>query len=108
MIAAVYARKSTDQNLPDAEKSVTRQVEHATVYAAREGLDIAEVQHQEDRQESADPRNRHEALDAEVVPHCWARVVSRCRICSSSTDSSARQSPRPPRRSRRTARPLGG
>ena len=24
MIAAVYARKSTDQNLPDAEKSVTR------------------------------------------------------------------------------------
>ena len=29
MIAAIYARKSTDQNLPDAEKSVTRQVEHA-------------------------------------------------------------------------------
>jgi hypothetical protein len=25
MIAAIYARKSTDQNLPDAEKSVTRQ-----------------------------------------------------------------------------------
>ena len=24
MIAAIYARKSTDQNLPDAEKSVTR------------------------------------------------------------------------------------
>jgi DNA invertase Pin-like site-specific DNA recombinase len=37
MIAAIYARKSTDQNLPDAEKSVTRQVEHATAYAARKG-----------------------------------------------------------------------
>jgi hypothetical protein len=33
MIAAIYARKSTDQNRPDAEKSVTRQVEHATAYA---------------------------------------------------------------------------
>lgn len=26
LIAAVYARKSTDQNLPDAEKSVARQI----------------------------------------------------------------------------------
>jgi hypothetical protein len=30
MIAASYARKSTDQNVPDSEKSVTRRVEHAT------------------------------------------------------------------------------
>jgi DNA invertase Pin-like site-specific DNA recombinase len=37
MIAAIYARKSTDQNLPDAEKSVTRQVEHPTTYATRKG-----------------------------------------------------------------------
>jgi hypothetical protein len=35
MIAAVYARKSTDPNLPDAEKSVTRRVELATAYAVR-------------------------------------------------------------------------
>jgi DNA invertase Pin-like site-specific DNA recombinase len=49
MIAAIYARKSTDQNLPDAEKSVTRQVEHATAYAARKGwtVDPAHV-HQDD------------------------------------------------------------
>jgi hypothetical protein len=33
MIAAIYARKSTDQNVPDAEKSVTRQIQHATAYA---------------------------------------------------------------------------
>jgi hypothetical protein len=33
VIAAIYARKSTDQNVPDAEKSVTRQIQHATAYA---------------------------------------------------------------------------
>jgi DNA invertase Pin-like site-specific DNA recombinase len=36
-IAAIYARKSNDQNLPDEEKSVTRQVERAHAYAARQG-----------------------------------------------------------------------
>jgi DNA invertase Pin-like site-specific DNA recombinase len=40
MIAAVYARKSTDQNLPDAAKSVTRQIEHATAYATRKGWTV--------------------------------------------------------------------
>jgi hypothetical protein len=35
--AAVYARKSIDQSIPDEEKSVTRQVEHAKAYAARRG-----------------------------------------------------------------------
>jgi DNA invertase Pin-like site-specific DNA recombinase len=40
MIAAVYARKSTDQNLPDAEKSVARQIAHATAYAARKGWTV--------------------------------------------------------------------
>ena len=40
MIAAIYARKSTDQNLPDAEKSVTRQVEHATAYATGKGWTV--------------------------------------------------------------------
>jgi DNA invertase Pin-like site-specific DNA recombinase len=38
MIAAIYARKSTEQNgVGDEEKSVTRQIEHAKVYAARKG-----------------------------------------------------------------------
>ena len=37
MIAAIYARKSTDQNVTDEEKSVTRQVEHARAYAAAKG-----------------------------------------------------------------------
>jgi hypothetical protein len=43
MIAAIYARKSTDQNLPDEEKSVTRQVERARAFAARKGWTVADA-----------------------------------------------------------------
>jgi DNA invertase Pin-like site-specific DNA recombinase len=42
MIAAVYARKSTDQNLPDAEKSVRRQIERGRAYATRKGWTVAD------------------------------------------------------------------
>ena len=43
MIAAIYARKSTAQNgVADAEKSVTRQIEHATEYAVGKGWTVAE------------------------------------------------------------------
>jgi len=42
MIAAIYARKSTDQNVSDEEKSVTRQVERARAYAERKGWTVAE------------------------------------------------------------------
>ena len=42
MIAAVYARKSTDQSgVADAEKSVTRQIEHASDYAVGKGWTVA-------------------------------------------------------------------
>jgi site-specific DNA recombinase len=38
MIAAIYARKSTEQNgVTEEEKSVTRQIEHARAYAAKKG-----------------------------------------------------------------------
>jgi site-specific DNA recombinase len=37
MIAAIYARKSTDQNVADEEKSVTRQVDRARAYASMKG-----------------------------------------------------------------------
>ena len=38
MIAAIYARKSTEQNgIGDEEKSVTRQIAHAKAYAIRKG-----------------------------------------------------------------------
>ena len=41
MIAAIYARKSTDQTgVSDEEKSVTRQIEHAKAYAAKKGWTV--------------------------------------------------------------------
>jgi DNA invertase Pin-like site-specific DNA recombinase len=42
MIAAIYARKSTDQNIADEEKSVSRQVERARAYAERKGWAVAD------------------------------------------------------------------
>ena len=43
MIAAIYARKSTEQSgMNNEEKSVTRQIEHARAYAARKGWIVAE------------------------------------------------------------------
>src|SRR5262249_21261870 len=43
MIAAIYARKSTDQNgVADEDKSVTRQIEHARAYAEKNGWAVAE------------------------------------------------------------------
>jgi DNA invertase Pin-like site-specific DNA recombinase len=37
VIAAIYARKSTEQQVSDENKSVTRQIEHAKAYAQRKG-----------------------------------------------------------------------
>ena len=43
MIAAIYARKSTEQNgVADEEKSVARQIEHAKLYAVKKGWSVAE------------------------------------------------------------------
>ena len=43
MITAIYARKSTDQTgVAHAEKSVTRQIDHARDYAAKKGWTVAE------------------------------------------------------------------
>jgi DNA invertase Pin-like site-specific DNA recombinase len=43
MIAAIYARKSTEQNgVGNEEKSVTRQIEHAKAYATKKGWAVAE------------------------------------------------------------------
>ena len=44
MIAAIYARKSTEQSgVADEAKSVTRQVEHARAYATRKGWTVADA-----------------------------------------------------------------
>jgi DNA invertase Pin-like site-specific DNA recombinase len=58
MTAAIYARKSTDQDLPDAEKSVTRQIVHATAYAARKGWTVDSA-HGGSRGVSRIPRLKH-------------------------------------------------
>ena len=43
MIAAIYARKSTDQNgVADDQKSVARQIEHAHAYATKKNWAVAE------------------------------------------------------------------
>jgi DNA invertase Pin-like site-specific DNA recombinase len=44
MIAAIYARKSTEQNgVADEQKSITRQVEHARGYAVGKGWTVDEA-----------------------------------------------------------------
>jgi DNA invertase Pin-like site-specific DNA recombinase len=41
MIAAIYARKSTDQNdVAEEAKSVERQIDHARAYAAEKGWTV--------------------------------------------------------------------
>ena len=43
MSAAIYARKSTEQNgVADEQRSITRQVEHAKQYAKRKGWTVGE------------------------------------------------------------------
>src|SRR5688572_29866656 len=43
MIAAVYARKSTEQNgVADEARSVARQIDHASAYARRKGWTVDE------------------------------------------------------------------
>src|SRR5262245_35242882 len=42
MIAAIYARKSTDQNVADEEKSVARQVARGRAYAEAKGWRVAD------------------------------------------------------------------
>lgn len=41
MIAAIYVRRSHEQNVSEEEKSVSRQIEHARVYAQRKGWTVA-------------------------------------------------------------------
>ena len=44
MTAAIYARKSTDQNGVSGDaKSVTRQIEHAKAYARRKGWTVLDA-----------------------------------------------------------------
>src|SRR4249920_1405086 len=44
MVAAIYARKSTEQNgVPDDQKSIARQVEHARAFAKGNGWSVEDA-----------------------------------------------------------------
>ena len=43
MIAAIYARKSTDQHVAEDAKSVTRQVENARAFATKRGWTVTDA-----------------------------------------------------------------
>jgi DNA invertase Pin-like site-specific DNA recombinase len=43
LIAAIYARKSNEQNIADEEKSTTRQIAHAKAYALRKGWRVLDA-----------------------------------------------------------------
>jgi DNA invertase Pin-like site-specific DNA recombinase len=43
MMAAIYARKSTEQHVADDQKSVARQMAHAREYAQRKGWVVDEA-----------------------------------------------------------------
>ena len=59
MVAAIYARKSTDQTgVADEAKSVRRQIEHARLYAARKGWTVDEALHLRRRRRSPAPSSR--------------------------------------------------
>ena len=58
-IAAIYARKSTEQNgVADEQKSVARQVDHARQYAARKGWTVARRSTSTSTTASAAPSSR--------------------------------------------------
>ena len=40
LVAAIYARKSTEQNVPDEQRSVKRQIDHARAYAEHKGWTV--------------------------------------------------------------------
>src|SRR5262245_50505627 len=43
MIAAIYARKSTEQHVADEERSIKRQIAYARAYAMRRGWHVADA-----------------------------------------------------------------
>jgi len=68
MIAAIYARKSTDQTgVDESAKSVTRQIEHATAFATAKGWVV-------------DPR--HIYVDDAVSGAEWKNRPSFKRLCA--------------------------
>ena len=69
MIAAIYSRKSTEQNVTEDAKSVTRQVELARAFAAEKGWQVIE-----------------EYIDDGISGAESAKLVSRARMLAAAAD----------------------
>jgi DNA invertase Pin-like site-specific DNA recombinase len=91
MIAAIYRGNRRTRTFPDAEKSVTRQVEHATAYATRKGwtVDPAHV-YQDDGISGAEFVKRPGFL--RLMTRSSPGPRSRCSSCPRSPGSGARTS----------------
>jgi hypothetical protein len=73
MIAAVYARKSTDQSgISDEQKSVARQIDHARQYALKKGWTVAD----EHPTKIATPRNAQEFSNSPCTGTSHTRRVT--------------------------------
>ena len=82
MVAAIYARKSTDQNgIGDEHKSITRQVEHAKAYALDKGWTVA-TDHIEVASSPAARRRTTRASSSHLHRrwHIWGRVRQASRL----------------------------
>jgi hypothetical protein len=77
MIAAIYARKSTEQNgVADEAKSVTRQIDHARAYAIRKGWIVASAWCCQTSVDSLVHLPSRRSREIKVEPHCvWSRTV---------------------------------
>ena len=95
MIAAIYARKSTDQNgVSEAEKSVTRQIDHARAYAEGKGWTVDDRYiFTDDGICGAEFANRPGFL--RLMNSLKPRPSSPCSSCPRSRDSAVKAS-RPP------------
>ena len=95
MIAAIYARKSTEQiGVADEQKSVARQIEHARAYAARKGWTVADEHvFVDDGISGAEFANRPGVPAADERAEA-AGAVPGARSCRRSRGSAARRSKR--------------
>jgi hypothetical protein len=72
MIAAIYARKSTDQNgVSEAEKSVTRQIEHATrrCHLVADLLHTASLRPEKERRRARHCHESSSSCSSTVLPY---------------------------------------
>ena len=94
MIAAIYARKSTEQHVVDEQKSVARQVAHAREFAARHRWVVDEAHVYEDDGISGAEFAKRPAFSRMMAALSRRGAPSRCSSCRNCRDSGASSSKR--------------